>query len=368
MSSDSSQLAVGQRLELQIDKLASGGRGVARHHGRVIFVDGAAPDELVAAEITAVKKNYAEARVQGLLRPSIHRVQPLCPVFGKCGGCSWQHIDYAEQLRQKRNLVEEALQKFFRVHEVAVAPVIPSPQPWYYRNRIQLHARGQRIGFHARGSNELVEIQECRIAEPGLNQELQRLRGQKNLPERFELPWQVGSGAEFHQVNTQVNLLMIDHVVAQARAACSARVQKILDLYCGSGNFTFALAAAFSGAEVHGVELNARSVQRARERVTAAGPQFHAIPAETFLASQSTSSTLVVLDPPRQGCSTEVLRALLRHPAQALIYVSCDPVTLARDLKSFGEAGFRLTNVQPFDMFPQTEHVETVATLVLTKV
>ena len=383
----------GERLTVHIERLAVGGRGVARHNGLVIFVADAAPDEEAEVEITFVKKNFAEANLVRVIRPSASRIKPPCPVAGRCGGCNWQHIDAPTQTSWKRQLVLESLQKFsgFTVDDSMIAATVPSPKAFRYRNRVQLHHSGPRMGFFERGSHDIVDIDDCPITDerlssqiPGLKKEFEHAKAG-----RFEIFVKPSGGtarmdrtavgaaeAPFSQVNTEQNENLIAEVLKLvAKHLGSSRT--IYDLYAGGGNFTFPLAARFPEAKLVGVELNSESVRTANKRAAAenVGVEFYEASVDDFVASQTNSkdapaelgrNSFVILDPPRTGCGPGVMENLSQLKPKTILYISCHPVTLARDLKPLSEAGYKLDSVQAFDMFPQTDHVETVAVLTLS--
>ena len=385
---------IGERLQLKIDRLAVGGRGVGRSGALVIFVPDVAPNETVEVEITLVKKNYAEARLVAVVTASPSRMEPPCPVAGVCGGCNWQHIAYHEQLLQKRELVRESLRKFsgFDVSSDAlVQPVIASPRPLRYRNRIQLHHSGKEIGYFRRGSHALVAIEDCPIAESPIAAEIPRLRAELSnqpagrievfvtedeqvltrKPDLYESDEQDdlegGMGFAFSQVNTQQNRNLVSLVISTfVMKFLDVTSPAIFDLYAGSGNFTFPLAKSFPKATITAVELNRDSVSRGEAKSSQTGQSIRWAQSDvgSFLKSNPIpENSGVLIDPPRTGCTPDVVEALANSRLQFLVYVSCHPVTLSRDLKAFSNAGFTLESVQPFDMFPQTDHVETLVIL-----
>ena len=383
----------GERLTVHVERLAVGGRGVARHNGLVIFVADAAPDEEAEVEITFVKKNFAEAELVCVIRPSPSRIQPPCPVAGRCGGCNWQHIDAATQLTWKRQLVLESLQKFsgFAVDDSIIAATVPSPKAFRYRNRVQLHHSGPHMGFFARGSHDIVDIDDCPITDERLSSQIPALKKEFEHAKagRFEIFVKPSGGtarmdraavgaaeAPFSQVNTEQNENLIAEVLRLvAKHLGSSRT--VYDLYAGGGNFTFPLAERFPETKLVGVELNSESVRLAKKRATAenARVEFYEASVDDFVASQTNSkdapaelgrNSFVILDPPRTGCGPGVMENLSQLKPQTILYISCHPVTLARDLKPLSEAGYKLESVQAFDMFPQTDHVETVAVLTLS--
>lgn len=383
------QFQRGDRLTVKIERLSAGGRGVARADGLVVFVPAVTPNELVEIELTLVKKNYAEARLLRVIEAGPSRVTPPCPVANVCGGCNWQHVAYDEQLRQKRALVADALRKFssFEIDVEMIEETVPSPKKFRYRNRIQLHHSGPRLGFHKRSSHELVDIDDCLIAEETLAAEIPSLK--KKLAHekkgRVELYLTRDGKAElrkfsantgdresgglgFSQVNTAQNEQLIRHVVGIfENLVAIERPERIFDLYAGSGNFSFPLAASFRDIPITAVELNHESVEEGNRQLRSSDLQnlwFAESDVFEYLRKDPPKERdFLLLDPPRTGCTAEVISLLAVKRPEHIVYVSCNPVTLARDLRPLNEAGYGLLRVTPFDMFPQTDHVETVALL-----
>jgi 23S rRNA (uracil1939-C5)-methyltransferase len=385
----------GQRLNVHVDRLSVGGRGVARHDKLVVFIPDAAPGDDLEIELTLVKSNYSEARILNILKRGPSRVQPPCPVADRCGGCNWQHVSYASQLIEKRGLVRESIRRFSGYDvsmESTVGEVVASPTEWRYRNRIQLHHRSGELGFFKRSSHEIVNIDDCLITETAITDRFSDLKRQfsSEAPGRFEVFITTGQevktrgvanreaeggdgdefdGNAFSQVNTRQNENLISAVLdAATRAVDRNSAKPIFDFYSGNGNFTFPLAKTFVASPITAVELNRESCKFALEKASSEFPgrgvKIVESGVEGFLRTEpSLKNSLVLLDPPRTGCSTEVSQFVSQARPHTLIYVSCNPVTLGRDLKIYREAGFKLVSVQPFDMFPQTDHVETLAVL-----
>ena len=383
-------LSRGSKVKLHIDRLSVGGRGVGRNEALVIFVSDVCAGEDVKVEITSIKKNFAEARLLHVVKASPNRVVPVCPVAGVCGGCNWQHISYGEQVRVKRDLVRESLRKFsgFDVSaEDRVQPVIASPRPLRYRNRIQLHHSPGVIGYYKRGSHSLVSIDDCPIAEELIANKIPKLRA--TLPGSGRLEVYIGEDLSIHtrgggladedtegglsfafsQVNTQQNRNLVSAVVsAFMKFFLDIEEPVLFDLYAGSGNFSFPLAKAFPTSQLTAVELNEESLVRAREKTAQSFSEqdirWVLSDVGAFLSRENLPSGAgVLIDPPRAGCDPKVVMKLAKSPVAFVAYVSCHPVTLSRDLKVFYENGWTLESVQPFDMFPQTDHVETLVLL-----
>ena len=416
--------------------------------GWVVMVPFTLPGEKVRVRVYRNHKNYSEADLLEVLTPSPHRIDPKCPLFGRCGGCQYQHLTYAEQLKWKRQQVEEVL-KYMAGVEFAVNPVIGSPREFGYRSKITPHFRVvhghggpvfppatvgresdppaeslQPIGFLKQSSRfELVDVPRCDIATEEINAKLSEVRARTharlaageykrdatlllrhaqegvitdydaviheviaasdcgselardpNQSRASSLPQQLNDAAkplrlhflarDFFQNNPFILPAFTAYVRAQA-AGSGARF--LVDAYCGSGLFALSCAPAFE--KVAGIELSATSVQFATENAAANGitnATFRAGDAAQIFAGLEfpPAESAVIIDPPRKGCDESFLQQLFAFGPRAVVYVSCDPATQMRDLKGFLAAGYTLTAVQPFDLFPQTRHLECVITLV----
>lgn len=410
------KLKRGDRLKIHIDRLAVGGRGVGRHGKLVVFVPETAPQEEVEIELTQVKKNFAEAKLVKITTASPHRRQPLCAVFGECGGCNWQHVTYEEQLHQKHQLVEQALRRISGA-EIKVEPVTPCQNEFRYRNRIQLNFMNSKMGFFKRGSHDVVDISDCPITERSITNHFQDLKkkfaakgrgrieafvdqkdhfqcrtvfSEANTSHEPESLTSDFAGPAFSQVNTSQNKALIANLVREVTTLTEMKAPAIYDLYAGSGNFTFPLGAALPEAKIVAVELNSESVRLARTQLESSHKfrniDFNQGDVRNFLEDHRlVRNSVVVLDPPRSGCAPQVVTELRKQSPKWIFYISCHPVTLARDLKHLIESsdrpndgskdgsrdgstdsegpGYDLVRVQPFDMFPQTDHVETLTIL-----
>lgn len=360
-----------QRLiEVTVEKMSLGGNGIARHQGLVLFIPFSAPGDVLKVEIINQKKNFAEAKIIEILNPSEQRRVAPCPVYGKCGGCNWQHIDYKYQLQQKQKIVEEQLLKFLGTLP-RVLPIISSPNEWNYRNRIQIKQKNGKIGFFAKGSHDLVEINNCLIAEDEINQKL----NSGALPdlERIELASENDSLEGFSQVNSLQNVNLIQNVLEWAG---SEKYTEIYDLYCGGGNFTFPLMGRFPLSKIMAVELSPESVKKAQKIIEAKNisskkVQFILSDVGFFLKRIVFSEdSLVLLDPPRAGCDPLVIQNLAHQNFKKLLYISCNPSTLGRDLQALqkqSNSKIIINKVQPFDMFPQTDHIEVLVELFIDR-
>lgn len=357
-------------MQLTIEKLIHGGSGVGTFEGKKIFVPFTAPGDVVEARLIKDHGNFAEAELIRIIEASSERVSPLCPVFGRCGGCQWQHLSYASQLKWKRAIVVESLNRIGKLElkavEELVLPTQASPQQWNYRNRIQLHVRQEKVGFYAAKTNEVVEFAECFIADNKLNAELNERRVEISKRDRG-IQLRLDESTFFTQVNTEQNEFIRRELMSWVKTLPH---HKVLELYAGGGNFTFSLAEA--AEEVIACDIDVQAINLAKSRQKELDPtqkiQFEAISSEKLvekLQNKKISLDGVVLDPPRKGAS-EVLPQLVSLKPQWMIYISCDPATFSRDIKGLALAGYHLHKVQPLDMFPQTFHIEVMGLLKLS--
>jgi len=369
-------LKLGDRFTLTIHDLAFGGDGVGRVDDFVVFVPFVLAGEVVEAEVREVKKNFARARLLRVVQPSPERVEPACRYFSACGGCQYQHVAYAAQLRLKQKQIADLFEHIGRFSPDLVGAVVPCPQPFGYRNRIMIRSQWNKpeqklnIGF-VRWDGGLVEdIEECKIAEPALNQEIRRVR--QNPPPKgglkvvLRIPpenWDVPPDSFF-----QNNFFLLPKLVGTVREFLRAGgARHLVDLYCGVGFFSIELADAVESFV--GVEYDQRAIRSARRNAAArkiGNGRFLAATVEEvlpgLLKGLSRQMTTVILDPPRKGCLPRTLQFLRETQPAQIVYVSCHPATMARDLNILcGNDVFKLVRVRPLDMFPQTQHVECVA-------
>jgi tRNA/tmRNA/rRNA uracil-C5-methylase (TrmA/RlmC/RlmD family) len=372
---------VGDRVTLTIEDLAFGGEGVGRIHELVVFVPFTCPGDEVEVKLTEVKKNFARGTLAQLVRSGAERVEPQCTYFGECGGCQYQHLDYAAQLRWKQKQVTDLFQRVGGFTGSLVKPVIACPQPYGYRNRILVRSQWNKpaqkldLGFIRADCGYVCDITSCAIAEPGLNAALTEWRrnpppkgGLKTLlripPEGWEVPEH-----SFFQNNFFVLPQLVGAVREQLRAAGT---RYLIDAYCGVGFFSLELADAvdsFVGVELDAPAIRAAKANMAKRNIAngryVAGDTDALLP--ELLGQLDPLRTTVLLDPPRVGCRPPSLNVLRQTGPAQILYVSCHPATLARDLKALCADGrYRLEQVQPLDMFPQTQHVECIADLRLS--
>ncbi|WP_413582972.1 class I SAM-dependent RNA methyltransferase [Bdellovibrio sp. HCB288] len=377
-------MTANSRIQVKIEKMAIGGAGIARHDGLVIFVPLAAPNDELLVEITTAKKNFAEARIVEVLKPGPSRRTPPCPVANVCGGCNWQHLTEEEQQKQKEALVLETIRKFNPDLNFDYLPLQPSPRSLRYRNRIQPKFQNGRFGFFARNSHEIVEIDDCLITEDVLTKKFPEVRQwaadkkskdllrlemyiSENEEIRYGLITDEDDGIGFSQVNRFQNPHLLETTLNWAG---DTEYRQVFDLYAGAGNFTFPLMNKYKSANITAVELNPKLVERGRAQNKEKRLRYFMSDVESYMRRATIQKQdLVVLDPPRAGASEYIMRSLAAAEPEKIIYISCHPVSLARDLKWFFASAqqlgkkFRLERMQTFEMFPQTDHVETIAEL-----
>ena len=331
-------------------------------------------------EIVAEHDRFSRARLIDVLEASADRVTPRCPHFGfeasACGGCQWQHIAYEAQLRFKTQIVREQFERIGRIAGVFVHDTRPSPQVWAYRNHVRLSKAAEgALGFQAARSNRVVPIVVCHIVElpilewlqSGESAEVQVKLEDDHVDVRLsnlQLPasniqYQL-SPDSFFQVNSSLISALIEQVLAQLDPRISGT---ILDAYCGVGLFTRFIAP--KARRVIGIESNPAAVKDAKQNLSEfSNVRLELGLVERVLPAVHDSIDAAVVDPPRAGCGPKVVKALLDHQVKRIVYVSCDPSTLARDARQLLDGGYRLIEVQPIDLFPQTYHIETVALFV----
>jgi len=349
-------------VELRITDVAFGGKGVARANGKAAFVPYVIDGETVSASITREHKKFLEAELESIVTASPHRVEPRCPYFGRCGGCVYQHIDYEHQLALKWRQVKETLRRIGGLKESPMRPLIPSPIEYEYRNRITVHVRDGVVGFFRRESNKLLDIESCPIALNEVNAKLAELRKSRPRDGHYTLRARVGWRV-FTQANDAVAAAMLDLVDRLLGSATGT----LIDAYCGAGFFSKRLRGRFG--KVIGIDWNQYAIAVAREDANE-NEVYVAADVEAELGARLRSmgppseegNSAVIVDPPATGLNKTIVETLMEHQPTQLIYVSCNPATLARDLAALKES-FRIDSITPLDMFPQTAEIECVAHL-----
>jgi 23S rRNA (uracil1939-C5)-methyltransferase len=385
----------GDRVTLQLTSWGRLGEAMADFEGNNVFVAGGIPGETVVAEVVKVHRKYVSAKVVDVLDPSVDRVEPPCPYYGECTGCQWQHLSYDAQLKAKQEKVIDALVRVGHLSVPPVSEVRPSPERYGYRNHARFTIdREGALGFINRETRQFVRIEKCMLMHQGVNDLLEHL--QDNCSETSQLSIRAGKysgdfliqpylvhpniGVTTGQKKYTDSVAGRDFLVSspsffqvnvdQAEAAAKVIRDRlhleaddvVLDAYCGVG--TFAILLAPSVKQVIAIEESSAAVADAKQN--AEGLQnldFVLGRTEDVLRNLITKPDVVVLDPPRSGCQIRALESLVELSPTRVAYVSCDAETLGRDLKILCQGGYRLDEVVPLDMFPQTHHVECVALL-----
>ena len=380
-------------LEVEVERILPGGMGLAHVEGKTVFVSLAAPGDRVRVRVEREQGNVLFASIEEIITPSPVRIEPPCPYFGRCGGCDFQQLTYEAQLAAKSEMIRDCLHRIARLENVPEIVVTPSPNDWRYRMRAmwQIDQEQRAIGYYERGSRRVCDVVECAVLRPELQAKLEEVRGTEWAqfpPDLKHLDVVAGEDdvsfappfAEFetrelsltvrgevYRYNAeaffQINPSLLGPLIEFALGDASG--ESALDLYSGVGLFTLPLARQFQ--KVTAVEANPVAVRFARRnlqdaalinaRVIAAGV------AEWFRGAARRDVEFVLLDPPRAGAESVVIKGILDLRPQQISYVSCDPATLARDLRKLMSGGYRVVDIMGFDLFPQTHHVETVVRL-----
>ncbi len=401
-------------IQVRMERLVYGGEALGRlPDKRAVFIPYALPGELVRAQIVEDKRSHARAELLSVVEPAPERIAPRCPHFGLCGGCHYQNLSYPDQLKAKTAILVDQLERIGGLKNIPLQPIVPSPQPFNYRNHVQFHLDPEgRLGYQAARSSQVISVEECHLPDASINEvwrkidlepipTLERigLRSSQDQdvqiifessdPEPFEFdvedlpisavhvgpggsivlagseqviievlgrPFQV-SAASFFQVNTAQAGAMVEHILQALPIGAESTV---LDVYSGAGLFSAFLAprckrlvaieAAESSCADFAVNLdefeNVELYQAAAEEV---------LPYVQF------QPQVILVDPPRSGLDVAALNGLLDQKAEWLAYVSCDPATLARDARRLLAGGYQLISMTPFDLFPQTFHIESIS-------
>ena len=395
-------------LNATIESLSNLGVGIARvpinDTKWVVMVPLTLPGEVVKLRIFRNNAGYSEADVVEILTPSLDRVEPQCKYFQLCGGCTYQHFDINAQRVWKRAQVTDLLQRIGEV-DVPVNEVIGTSEHYGYRSKITPHynpphgpTKELKIGFQQRGTRIVIDIDQCLIATPQINKKYEETRAALTASLRTVTPkkgatllfreceegiatdprevitQKVGDyvfkhkAGEFFQVSPFVLPKLVDHVISKATGDGCVH---LIDTYCGSG--LFAISAAKHFQSIYGIEVSELAVKAAianaeLNQLSSSTIQFKCGLSEEIFKTVSTlpaSETVIIIDPPRKGCDEQFLKQLFLFRPKKLVYVSCDPATQARDVKAIVAAGYVVVDVTPFDLFPQTRHIENVMTLVL---
>ena len=411
-------------MEVTVERILPGGLGLAHAEGRTVMVALAAPGDRLRVRIDRVKGNVSFASIEEILEPSPDRIEPPCPYFGSCGGCDFQQLTYQAQIEAKAEIIRDCLRRLGGIENVPEFRVTPAPNAWHYRARAhwQYDAIRQRLGYFESGSRNVCDVADCAVLAPELQQTLETLRVQirdGSMPDEVrDFRAVVGdhnqvsiapanrsptvrdgsarrrtskdvqdvtrtirgetyrlNAESFFQANDDLLPQLLDSAIGEAHG------ETAIELYCGVGLFTVPLARHFK--HVVSVEGDRAATSFARENLASAELSNAEVVnqdigrwleenldcgdlsplSEKRRHALHNSPDFLLLDPPRTGAESRVIAGILKLKPKRISYVSCDPATLARDLKKLIAGGYNLDSISAFDMFPQTHHVETVVHL-----
>ena len=403
----------GEMIDLSLTGLAYGGEAIGRDEdGRMVFVAFALPGERVRVEIVEARKRWARARLVDVIEPAVQRIEPRCRHFTHCGGCHYQHMSYEDQLQAKTVIIADQMRRIGGFEASPIEVAVPSPAPWNYRNHMQFSLAPEgKLGFVTADGEQVFAIEECHLPEPPLADLWPRLalgaipgvrrvalragveddllvalhgEGNPEVDVHLDLPasvvWLGPGGAAVlggegylvtevlgraYRVSAgsffQVNTVLAEELVSRALAALEVKAGEVVfDLYAGVGLFSAGLAE--QGARVVAVEESPWAAADFEVNLDEfEDVALYEASVEQALPAISEKPDAALVDPPRTGLSRKALDLLVEANPERLVYVSCDPATLARDAKRLAAAGYRLLRVTPIDMFPQTYHIETIS-------
>ncbi|MBR7130834.1 MAG: class I SAM-dependent RNA methyltransferase [Lentisphaeria bacterium] len=372
---------------LEISSLAYGGSGIGRlADGRVCFVRGALPKEKVSVKITAEKKRFSTGEIIEILHPSPNRITPDCPLYGQCPGCAYMHCDYQTEIFWKDRQLRDFLVRNNSADESVILDPVPSPARYFYRNKLTLHGCGQEAGYYALDNKTIIPVKRCLLAQEKINALLPQKTDDRILLRATakDGAMQIGSslpvilhetipgagefmvdGEGFFQVNLPVAAELLALVI---KSVSDDGGKELLELYCGVGVFSIALAEKIPDLYCTGIELNKKAIDFAVKNAALHGTadrcRFFAQDAGKDLAKYRNRRDLILLlDPPRGGIEKNTLTKIMAINAHKIIYISCAADTLARDLKELISCGYRVESSRLLDMFPCTAHFETLTVL-----
>jgi len=397
------QIKVGDIVKTTIHTVAFGGDGVGRIDNMVVFVPFTVDGDVVDVEIREVKKNYLRGKIKSISSLSSKRIEPKCPYFSKCGGCQYQHISYENQLQIKQRQIAESFERIGKIASPPLKEIIPSPRIFNYRGKAEYHLdlsdmRHPRTGFMDIKGGTLVDIERCEIVDESVNRDYRQFRKDlvsgKNAFQGDRCNFWSESGGNkryenegdsiefktimrtvkdkklrvpyegFFQANTSLVNSLVEQVIKMSDLTSS---DVVVDCYCGSGLFSLFLSPHVR--QVYGMEMDGEAVHCARFNFQ----KYHLSNTEVFKGRveeilkkdyiKGKNIDVVLLDPPRIGCTKEVLDRIIEVKPNRVIYVSCNPATQARDIRYLNDRGFSLLELQPIDMFPQTKHIEVIVSL-----
>lgn len=381
-------------LEVEIERILPGGMGLAHAGGKTVFVSLSAPGDRLRVRVDREQGNILFASIEEIVTPSPVRIEPPCPYFGRCGGCDFQQLTYEAQLAAKAEIIRDCLRRIARLENLPDIAVVPSPNNWRYRMRAtwQIDQQQRTIGYYERGSRRVCDVADCAVLQPELQEKLEQVRAiewyqfphelkhldavagehgvslSPSFSEFYTSELSLTVRGEVYHYNAeaffQTNLSLLAPLIDFALGDEAG--ETVLDLYCGVGLFTLPLARQFRN--VIGIESNTTAARFARRNLQHAellnARVISATVSDWFRSAAAHGPVdFVLLDPPRAGAESAVIKGILDLRPAGICYVSCDPATLSRDLKKLMGGGYVVDSIAAFDLFPQTHHVETVVRL-----
>ena len=393
---------------IEVLKLDHLGRGIGKINNKVIFIPNTLPGEIVEINITKDKKNYCEGRVVNYIKKSSSRIQAKCPYFEKCGGCDLMHLTYTDQLKYKQQKIEDIICRYTNLN-IKISPIIPSDNIYNYRNKMSFHVNSKSIGLYEKQSNKIINIEKCLLADQKINTILNKLnkmqlnakniiiratndetmiyydgninnieslnintivnedkiiKGSGHITETLNKMKFIISPQSFFQINTRQTIKLYDKIKEMANIS---KTDKLLDLYCGTG--TIGLYISNSCNNVIGIDICKSAIDDANKNKI-----LNNIDNATYIASDAKDAVknlnfkpdVVVIDPPRSGLFKGMANDIFNFKSPKIIYVSCNPITLARDLQTLSNM-YNIQEIQPIDLFPHTYHVECIVLLTIKK-
>ncbi len=362
---------------VDIESLTNRGDGLGRIGQQAVFVPGTMPGDRVQVKLVKQKSSWAQARLLQIKSAAPERITPVCQHAGECGGCDWQHVPYQQQLDAKRRQFADVMQRIGGLSDLTVPEVVPCDTPYGYRNRIQGEVRSGTFYFRARHSGAPVAVRRCDISEEPINEWLTGGVASQ-VDGRIEVAIEDGAVVTHHindQRSTELGFRQVNTVMARQlsalvhRAVEASECDRVFDLYCGRGDWAIAIAERYPTRQVTGIDSSSDNItiaqqrQRAQTSLSNTQLRFKVAKVEKAIKSLDLSEALCIVDPPRAGLDNAVIAALTKVGPGELVYVSCHPATLARDLKQLCASAYQVSNVELLDMFPQTAHLECFLTL-----
>ena len=368
-------------MKVEITKLDHYGRGVSRLNNKIVFIENALPHEIVEIEIIKEHKKYIEAKTTKIIKPSEDRITPPCPYYEKCGGCNLEHISFLKENEFKEEKVKEIIEKFAKTNKNIVKDIVYD-EPYHYRNKVTLHQINNKLGFYEKKTNNIIPIKECLLLNKELNKYLKNIKSKNN-----EIILKIGnktneildstknikniisyigskkyrlSEKSFFQVNNVITEKLYNNIKDEIIKNNS---KNVLDLYCGTG--TIGIYISDNVDKVLGIELCKEAIEDAnynKKLNNCNNITFKLGKVEDLTKDLTKDYDTVIVDPPRNGLDKKVTNKLLEILPKTIIYVSCDPITLARDLSILKEK-FNIKYIRPYNMFPRTYHVENICIL-----